>query len=116
MNLCYLLAFATTTTAHNIQRSLETLFHLDADVISTSTLSNTETLRLRNTTAAAFENIFSTTIVPVFVIEDATRNSPMDGWTCASIASKFSEVRMRREYDNNALPTTSTQSVLLTVG
>ena len=103
MILCYLLALATTTPAHNIQRSLETLFHLDADVISTSTLSNTETLRLRNTTAAAFENIFSTTIVPVFVIEDATRNSPMDGWTCASIASKFSEVRMRREYDNNAV-------------
>ena len=35
------------------------------------------------------------------MVDDATKHSPMNGWTCASISKKFSEVHMRREYDNS---------------
>jgi hypothetical protein len=102
---------SATDTSSNIHESLHYLLELDGHAESTSPPSNlpyttststsAEPLHLRNITKSQFKETFSTLVLPVVVIDDATRQFPMDGWTCASIATQFKDVHMRREYDNN---------------
>ena len=89
------------THAQMLENALQYLHAIDSTLSSTSHLPHQQALRLNDTTPLHFKTQFSTLQLPVIVVDDATKHSPMNGWTCASISKKFSEVHMRREYDNS---------------